>query len=129
MERLDFLALQNNNFTGEIPSGIFEAPNIRIVYLSDNQFQGPIPENFGDARLLKDLYLDGNQLTGTVPEVGVNQLQQLTELLLEDNQLTGQVPASICALREPVGVLRNLYADCGGDPPKIICTCCTRCFS
>lgn len=129
MSNLDFVDFQNNAFTGTLPSSIFDAPNVRIMYFSNNNFEGPIPNNYGNPPLLRDLYLDRNQLTGTVPPTVAGQLAELTEFLLQENQLTGTMPASICALP----ILEDLWADCGsgsgGARPEIVCSCCTQCFS
>jgi len=128
MENLDFADFRMNSFTGTIPASLFDAPSIRLVYLSNNDLEGPIPSNYGNAASLRDLYLDGNQLTGTVPTVGADQLGALTEFLLQDNELTGTMPASICALRTPDGLLEDLWADCRGGDREIFCSCCTQCF-
>jgi hypothetical protein len=47
---------------------------------------------------------------------------QSGELRLEFNELTGTVPQEVCDLN-----LVDLVTDCGGDPPEIVCTCCTFC--
>jgi len=133
---LDFLDVSDNNaMTGAIPTELFDLQLIRLVYLSNNTFTGTFPANYGNPPLLRDLFVENNFLIGTVPEIAAEQLLNLNEFLIWGNVLTGSVPASICALRndtEPaIGILEDLWSDCGGDPPEIACdfpACCNRCF-
>ncbi len=46
------------------------------------------------------------------------------------NDLTGVMPDEVCALRNntvPPGVLGVLVTDCAGDPPEVVCPCCSTC--
>ncbi|CAB9512622.1 leucine Rich Repeat [Seminavis robusta] len=128
MEQLD---LSLNFLTGNIPESIFAIPSVKFVYLSNNSFIGPIPSNFQDPPLLRDLYLDGNYLTGTIPPVEPGRLQELNEILFNYNLFSGAMPQSFCDLRLDA-VLDDLFADCGGETPKLQCSypdCCNRCFT
>jgi hypothetical protein len=129
-QKLDFADFANNQFSGFLPSTLFDIPTIRIIYFSNNQFVGEIPPNYGRSPFLRDLYLYGNQLTGNVPPLTSGQLPNLTEFLIQDNDLSGEMPASVCALRT-IGMLEDLWADCyPPDDPEIVCQlgCCTQCF-
>jgi len=44
---------------------------------------------------------------------------------LQNNQLTGNLDPIICGYSRSVD---EVYADCAGDPPKIICSCCNGCY-
>jgi hypothetical protein len=130
---LDFADFRNNQFTGTLPSTIFDIPTIRILYFANNLLDGPIPPNYGNPPLLRDLFLSSNNLSGSVPEIQVGQLPELTELLLENNMLTGTMAESICNLRiEGQGMLDDLWVDCGPSAdPRLECDapeCCTACF-
>ena len=49
----------------------------------------------------------------------------MTELVgIEATNLSGDLDAAFC--NESSGILQ-LNADCGGDDPKVTCSCCTRC--
>ena len=128
-QALDFIDLGHNRLTGEIPPSLFEIPTIRLVYLQNNRLDGLLPDNFGNAPVLRDFYVQSNRLFGQVPDVQPGQLANLTELLLQDNDLTGEMPASICALRTPLGVLEDLWADCEEieGEAEVACACCTQC--
>lgn len=129
--QLQTIDVANNKLTGPIPRGIFDVPTLRLVYLSNNVFTGPIPDNYGSADQLRDLYLDGNRLTMMIPPIADGELLNLNELLLNNNSLTGSMPESICALREPNGILEDLWADCdatSGESAKVTCMCCTQCI-
>lgn len=92
---------------------------------------GTIPSNYGKPPNLHDLYLNGNIFEGTVPEPSMGQLEKLNELLLQGNKLTGSIPASLCSLRD-TGDLEDLWSDCLGSPPQILCDfpgCCNLCFA
>ena len=86
----------------------------------------------------ESLSLDDNFLSGEIPsELGL--ISTLSELYVHFNEFVGEIPEDICALR-PTAVgdgskttgLDEVWADCGDDPPQVVCieeTCCTKCFS
>lgn len=130
LNNLDYVDAANNLFFGSIPESIFDASALRLLYLSNNTLSGTIPPTFSKPIDLRDLYLDGNSLIGTVPEVGAGTLQNLNEFLVHFNFLSGSIPASICDLVD-AGTLEDVFSDCGGDNPEILCdfpSCCNRCF-
>ena len=129
-QNLDFVDFSSNDFSGSVPSTLFNIRDLRFLYLNSNQLRSSIPDNWGNAVLLRDLYLDNNNLSGSVPQISQGAFTRLTELLIHGNEFTGQMPGSICQLRSS-GILEDLWADCGGNPPEIQCalpSCCTFCF-
>lgn len=133
--KLEYVDFSNNQFKGTIPDTLFSIPTIQYIYLSNNsQITGTIPASYSQPPLLQALYLDGTSINGTVPPVAKKgELSHLAALLLQRTQLHGTIPSSVCALRNNAsGVLANLFADCGGPKPQIICkfpTCCNDCFA
>jgi hypothetical protein len=131
---LTFLDLSTNEaIIGNLPSQLFDLPNIEVIYLSNCTLTGTIPSTYGNPPLLRDLYLNGNFFAGAIPEIASGQLENLEEFLVYENAFTGSMPASICALRDnsTTPFLEDLWADCAGETPLIQCdfpACCNRCF-
>jgi LRR receptor-like serine/threonine-protein kinase FLS2 len=64
LPNLQQLHLNNNNFVGNIPKGIFNASNLIILQLNDNAFSGTLPHNdFGNLRFLTYFFINYNYLT------------------------------------------------------------------
>ncbi|TYI81952.1 hypothetical protein E1A91_D05G189300v1 [Gossypium mustelinum] len=100
--RLRFLELHNNNFTGMIPSEIGLLVNLVELALSSNHFHVLIPSSFGNLTELTMLFLHQNECSGTFPHSLLN-CNLLVELLLFTNRLSGFVPqglANLTSLRE-----------------------------
>jgi hypothetical protein len=87
-----------------------------------NSFVGTIPECIGSLSDLRQLFVFSNQLTGNVPS-GIAQLRKLSGFGMENNNLVGNVPNDICAIK----TLKDIWADCGGSVPEILCSCCSTC--
>lgn len=123
--------MSSNVLNGTIPDSIFEVPTLRLAYFSNNSIVGTIPPNYSKPPLLRDLFFDGNGLTGSIPPLmQAGDLQDLNELLLQNNFLSGSMPSSVCDLRGDAGDLDDLFADCGGQNPRVLCSfpsCCNRC--
>ena len=85
--QLQYLWLQQNNFTGILPSFTVNT-NIHYVNLQFNAFSGSIP-GYQNLNNLRYLYLQNNQLTG-MKEPGL--LPKLETYQAFNNQITGQIP-------------------------------------
>ncbi|KAJ9697022.1 hypothetical protein PVL29_008986 [Vitis rotundifolia] len=88
------LQVQNNSFTGKIPSEIGLLEKLNYLFLYDNMLSGAIPSEIGNLKDLLQLDLSQNQLSGPIPAVEWN-LTQLTTLQLYENNLTGTIPPEI----------------------------------
>jgi len=87
------LVLSQNNLTGNIPRELCHwLPYLVIIDLSYNQFTGPIPSELYNCRYLNVLRLNGNQLIGKIPWQ-LTRLQRLKEFNVADNRLSGIIPA------------------------------------
>jgi hypothetical protein len=69
------LDLHNNLLTGKLPSLLERIPaNLQMIMLQQNNFTGPIPSSWATIQSLRHLDLASNQLTGNIP----NELKLLS---------------------------------------------------
>lgn len=87
---LQFLYLQNNNFSGDISTHL--SPQLSILDLSFNSFSGNIPQTLKNLTRLTSLNLQFNSFTGSVPELNVTRLRLLN---ISHNSLNGSIPSSL----------------------------------
>ena len=92
--RLEFLELQNNNFTGVIPSQIGLLTNLKELALLNNHFFGSIPPEIGNLINLDALALSGNHLMGPIPP-SLGNLSKVTIVYLHQNRHSGPLPQTI----------------------------------
>lgn len=81
MRRLEYLAINNNDFKGKLPRELGLLTNMRTLDAASNQLSGLVP-SISNMVNLRNLHLYENQLTGTIPE-SIQQLQSIgTNILL-----------------------------------------------
>lgn len=61
------LRLDGNSFSGQIPD-FRECGNLQYIHLENNQLTGELPSSLGDLPNLKELYVQNNKLSGQVPK-------------------------------------------------------------
>ncbi|KAG5055412.1 hypothetical protein JHK85_007922 [Glycine max] len=88
------LQLQNNKFTGRIPSQIGLLKKINILFLYKNVFSGSIPVEIGNLKEMTQLDLSQNQFSGPIPSTLWN-LTNIQVVNLFFNELSGTVPMDI----------------------------------
>lgn len=95
LPRLQYLFLQDNNFTGEIPASLLSTNQSRLAVLdlSSNSFTGVIPPSIQNLTRLIVLNLQNNALTGPIP-AHLNP-PRLKLLDLSHNHLNGSIPHSL----------------------------------
>ena len=94
LSNLEWLGLNSNELSGEIPAELASLSNLESLSLSGNGLSGEIPAELGSLSNLFDLNLGGNELSGEIPaELG--NLSNLTDLHLSNNELSGCVPGSL----------------------------------
>jgi Leucine-rich repeat (LRR) protein len=89
-QKLQFISLYRNSFTGSVPSswGTYLTELFHLD-ISRNNFSGDISASIGEMRKLKRLFVGGNDWTsGTIPSWLAN-LTELRELSLKNTRRTG----------------------------------------
>ncbi|KAL3530991.1 hypothetical protein ACH5RR_010313 [Cinchona calisaya] len=87
---LQYLFLQHNNFSGDIPNSF--PSQLNVLDLSFNSFIGNIPQTFKNLTQLTTLNLQNNSLFGTIPNLTNRRLKHLN---LSNNHLNGSIPSSL----------------------------------
>jgi Leucine-rich repeat (LRR) protein len=82
--------MQENSFSGEIPSSVDSGTELAELNLSRNKFFWKIPPELGGLPVLTYLDLSENSLIGEIP-VKITKLG-LNESNVSDNKLYGKVP-------------------------------------
>lgn len=95
--QLTWLAMAENQISGNIPMGIGRYSKLTVLDFSANLLSGTIPATIGMLRDLQLLHLPGNELHGEIPTT-ITNLTQLSQLLLAENKLEGSIPSAIGAL-------------------------------
>lgn len=90
LDQLHVLSFWGNSISGRIP-GLSGLVNLRSLYLNDNSFTGEIPSSLSELNRLKVIALAGNRLSGTILESFL-RLGRLHTLYLQDNLFTGTIP-------------------------------------
>lgn len=89
LDALTTLSLHSNALTGNLPSDITSLPSLRFIFIQQNKFSGEIPSSL--SLLLKFIDLSFNSFSGEVPTT-IQNLTHLTGLNLQNNSLTGSIP-------------------------------------
>ena len=92
LSKLHFLSLMGNRLTGSI-SVLGKLSQLQTIMVDENDFTGQIPSELGELKNLSRLYMDINSFTGTLPsELG--QMDALLQLFVSQNDLSGTVSCS-----------------------------------
>ncbi|KZV19551.1 receptor-like protein kinase [Dorcoceras hygrometricum] len=92
--RLSVLRINNNLFTGFLPSSIANLSRvIAQIDISHNKIQGNISSDIRNLQDLAWLDLSSNYLEGSIP-LGIGNLDKLIYLDLGRNRFTGEIPSS-----------------------------------
>ncbi|KAF3944165.1 hypothetical protein CMV_029348 [Castanea mollissima] len=92
------LSLNNNSFSGHIPTSIGRLSNLYWLDLAENQLDGPLPVSDGNTTGLdmlvkaKHFHLEKNKFSGEIPSKLFSSKMVLKHLYLSNNKLTGPIP-------------------------------------
>ncbi|KAG8378358.1 hypothetical protein BUALT_Bualt08G0129100 [Buddleja alternifolia] len=108
---LEGLYLDDNTFSGAIPSYITNASRLIHLEMHQNSFSGFVP-NFGNLRLLQKFRIWGNNLTGDLRFLSsLTNCRHLQSLAISINSLNAVLPTSIGNLSTSLQDFRA--AECG----------------
>ncbi|KAL2456739.1 disease resistance family protein/LRR family protein [Abeliophyllum distichum] len=113
--QLDILNLAHNNFSGNIPS-----VSIRMsLHLQNNSFSGEIPTSLSDFATLAFIDLSRNKLTGKISTWVGDSFINLVFLSLRSNEFFGSIPSNLCYLTH-LQVLDLSLNNISGAIPKCL---------
>ncbi|KAJ7968752.1 Receptor-like protein kinase [Quillaja saponaria] len=95
LSSLKKIAFGYNQFSGFLPSNIFNMPSLLVIDFGYNQFSGSIPSTIVNVSLLEYINLSHNNLTGQLPKNIFDHLPELKKLYLSNNQFYGEIPSSL----------------------------------
>ncbi|KAH0648410.1 hypothetical protein KY285_033658 [Solanum tuberosum] len=62
---LEYISLQDNQFVGELPTGLNKCTKLEVLSLSYNKFTGNLPRDMWNMSKVQELFLGWNNFTGT----------------------------------------------------------------
>ncbi|CAI0375434.1 unnamed protein product [Linum tenue] len=86
-----FLNLQDNLLSGEIPDCLRSWKNLLVLRLASNNLKGKIPRSIGSLTSLLSLRLQNNSLASEIPS-SLSNCTSLVSIDLADNSLEGKLP-------------------------------------
>jgi len=116
------IKLNDNKLSGIIPSKLYQMKKLRIFDFSMNQLTGTIPSFVITSSVTERIRVSDTMISGTIPN-SFGNFSRLSEMNLHGTRLKGTVPSNICDLR-----LDELTANCDGENPDVVCSCCTLCL-
>ena len=87
------LDLGNNRLSGSIDTA-FMLHSCVYMYLNNNHFSGEIPSSIGNMSQLQRLALQSNELSGDIPQ-SIIELPAIEMLQLSNNRITGLPPSFV----------------------------------
>lgn len=96
--KLENLWLNNNKFEGILPFDIGKMTNIKSLFIYQNDLFGPLPKSIGNLRNLEIFYAQNNSFGGPIPNE-LWFLPKIKMLKLENNEFTGSIPGNLNILK------------------------------
>lgn len=103
-QKLTKLTLEDNLFTGTLPTDIGQLSSLQLLGLSRNGFEGRIPQSLGNITVLSYLYLHHNLLNNSIP-ASLGKFSNIESMDLSCNLLTGEIPQEILSIPSLTKVL------------------------
>jgi Leucine-rich repeat (LRR) protein len=121
LTNLQYLVLNQNNFTGSIPPAFSSFKSLLYLDLSYNQLSSSVGSWIGQVPQLEWLMLAGNAISGSIP-AEINMLHNLTVLDLSSNaRLGGSLPSGFGLSFQTLTSLAIQYTRLSGSLPDSFC--------
>ncbi|KAL7221794.1 hypothetical protein ACSBR1_023690 [Camellia fascicularis] len=102
LPHLNELSIDDNlALTGYFPEYINSSSPLQYLYLENTNFSGELPDSIGNLKSLKMLGASGCKFYGSIP-TSLGNLTEMTALGIDDNNFTGMLPSSLSNLRNLV---------------------------
>ena len=92
--KLRALYLDDNEFSGELPTSIGAMVSLTDLRLNGNRFYSSIPSEIGNLQSLEEMYMQQNTFSGSLPSE-MSKLTSLREMQLYDNRISGEIPSDM----------------------------------
>ena len=117
----DVILLDSNMFEGQLPMEMSNCVDLEALGIFDNKFNGTLPDIYGNLPKLNYLFADHNEFTGEIPSSLWN-VSFFSLLSISNNHLHGTVPDDFCYVDEIFVDHTNWFT----DTPKVECKCCIQ---
>ncbi|XP_028052002.1 receptor kinase-like protein Xa21 [Camellia sinensis] len=92
--KLYFLSLTNNSLVGKIPEELSSLPELEQIFVDRNNLKGDLPSSLGNLSILHSFVAAENSISGSIPN-SLGRLTNLKSLALGVNRLFGTLPSLI----------------------------------
>ncbi|CAN0863436.1 Receptor-like protein EIX2 [Linum grandiflorum] len=116
----EFLNLQGNFLSGEIPECWRTWGKLKVVRLGSNKLRGSIPSSIGTLSSLLSLRIQNNSLTGEIP-LSLGNCTSIVSIDLGDNKLEGNIPKWIGERLSKLAILNLRGNKFMGYVPEKLC--------
>ncbi|KAK2979254.1 hypothetical protein RJ640_001644, partial [Escallonia rubra] len=114
---LVYVALENNNLKGNIPSSMGYLSGLRSLHLRNNSLNREVPMALQNCTELVIIDLSENEFCGSVTSWMGKGLLILISLNLRSNKFSGQIPSDICHLHS-LQILDLANNNLSGEIPR-----------
>jgi len=117
LEGLEYLFLNKNQFTGNLPTNL--GSYINVLDVSNNQLSGTLSKKVLTSYSWQGLFLSYNNFSGTFPSLSSSTLSGMYLLAANNNQFSGAIPTTVGDLAAIVSLDFSHNAFTGAIPTGI----------
>ncbi|CAN1344610.1 Receptor-like protein EIX2 [Linum perenne] len=120
MRDTEFLNLQGNRLSGEIPDCWSSWGSLKVIRLGNNELRGNIAKSIGTLKNLLSLRVQNNSLTGEIP-LSLGNCSNLISVDLGDNRFEGNIPKWIGEKLSRLAIINLRGNKFQGGIPEELC--------